>query len=78
MSMIDSGALVSTVGNLAAVGIVAGVANNTMKSVSKSYRSNQHAHKTHASHKSHAFSMHKGGGKKTSSKGYSLWEGTGF
>ena len=76
----DAGPVVSTIGNLAAVGIVAGVAQGVARNVSQSYRSNQRTHKVHSGHKEHMFSMqhhsHKSSGKKKGS--YSIWEGTGF
>ena len=71
------GPAISTIGNMMAVGLVAKVAQGTMKSVGNSYHSNEKSHRTQIPHKNHMFSMqgHKSASKR---KGYSLWEGTGF
>jgi hypothetical protein len=73
------GSAIGAIGPIMAVGLVAKVAQGTMKSVGNSYGSNKRNYTRSRSHTSHshkkAASMHRTSSKKNH---FSVWEGSGF
>lgn len=71
------GSAIGAIGPILAVGLVAKVAQGTMKSVGNSYNSNRRTYSRPPSH-AHKRAAASTSRKSTGKNHFSIWEGTGF